>query len=288
MKASLSHAALQCVGSLPQPLIRLLGTVAGWFLWWSGGRPRRDALTHIARCFPDLPEASRRRLVRQSLRAFCTAVIESPAIWFGPERRLRRWLHAPAAAARLRALADQHPGGAIVLCPHIGSWELAGMFCALHGGITSLYKPQPGAVDALILRGRQRLGARLVSSDGGAGVRALLMALRRGERVGILPDQDPPEGAGAFAPLFGIPAHTPTLVHGLARRTQARVLFCYAERVGWRRFRFHIVPAPSAGNSVEALNRAVEKVVLHLPGQYWWSYRRFRRRPEGQPRFYPR
>ncbi|MHA7833375.1 MAG: lysophospholipid acyltransferase family protein [Algiphilus sp.] len=288
MKASLSHAALLCVGVLPTAVLRLLGTVAGWLLWWSGVRPQRDADLHIARCFPDLPKATRRRLVRRSLCAFATAIMESPAIWFGPEKRLRRCLHAPAAAARLRALANQHPGGAIVLCPHIGSWELAGMFCAAHGGITSLYKPQPGALDTLILHGRQRLGARLVSSDGGAGVRALLMALRRGERVGILPDQDPPEGAGAFAPLFGIPAHTPTLVHGLARRTQAQVLFCYAERVGWRRFRFHIVPAPSAGDSVEALNHAVEKVVLHLPGQYWWSYRRFRRRPEGQPRFYPR
>lgn len=196
-------------------------------------------------------------------------------------------MHAPAVAARLRMLADGHPGGAIILCPHIGSWELAGMFCAHHGGITSLYKPQPGVIDDLIRSGRQRLGANLVSSDGG-GVRALLAALRRGERVGILPDQDPPQGAGAFAPLFSIEAHTPTLVNGLAQRTQARILFSYAERVGWRRFRFHVLPAPDAAHSVAAMNGAVERAILHLPGQYWWSYRRFRRRPEGQPPFYPR
>jgi len=287
MKALLMRAALDCVGYLPTPLCRLLGKLGGWTLWWLGGRPRATAATHIARCFPDAPRATQHRLVRRSLCALCTTAMESPAIWFGPRRRLLRWVNAPAAAARLRELADQQPGGAIVLCPHIGSWELAGMFCAHHGGITSLYKPQAGSVDGWIRAGRQRLGATLVSSDGG-GVRALLAALKRGERVGILPDQDPPPGAGAFAPLFGIEAHTPSLVSGLARRTGSQVLFCYAERVGWRAFRFHVLPAPAAGTSVAALNQAVERAILHLPGQYWWSYRRFRRRPEGHPRFYPR
>lgn len=281
------RAMLRAVGSLPTPVLRLFGAGIGCALWLLGGKSRDTARIHLDRLFPDTAPASRRRLARRSLIAFGCALAESPAVWFGPRRRLLRWLDAPEAAARLRTLADADAGGAIVLCPHIGNWELAGMFCALHGGITSLYKPQRGAVDALIIEGRQRLGARLVSSDGG-GVRALLAALRRGERVGILPDQDPPEGAGAFAPLFGRPAHTPTLVHRLAGRTGAAVLYCYAERIGASRFRFHVVPAPEAGRDLASMNASVERCIMHLPGQYWWAYRRFRRTPDGWNAFYRR
>jgi KDO2-lipid IV(A) lauroyltransferase len=270
---------------LPLPLLHALGGLAGDLLWLTRSRPRRIAELHMTKLFPDAPPSVRRRIARQSLREFGKCVFESPAIWFGPERRLLRWLDAPAAAQQLQRLAGT--GGAIILCPHIGSWELAGMFCARHGGITSLYKPQKGALDTLIKQGRERLGAQLVSSDNG-GVRALLSALQKGRRIGVLPDQDPPPGAGDFAPLFKQPAHTPTLVTRLAARTGVPVLFCYAERL--RRgagFRFHLVPAPSrVGEDLAALNQGVEKIIIHLPGQYWWAYPRFRRRPGGAERFY--
>jgi KDO2-lipid IV(A) lauroyltransferase len=35
-----------------------------------------------------------------------------------------------------------------------------------------------------------------------------------------------------------------------------------------------------------ALNRGIESVLTHLPEQYWWSYKRFRRRPSGQRNVY--
>jgi KDO2-lipid IV(A) lauroyltransferase len=285
MKAQLLRALMRAVGHLPLPLLRALGQAGGLVLWWLPTREHRVASRHLDHLFPETSLRARRRLARRSLQHLGCGLMESLAIWYGPRRRLLRWIDAPAAAARLHALADDTPGGAIVLCPHIGCWELAGMFCARHGGITSLYKPQKGAVDALMLVGRQRLGAKLVSSDGG-GVRALLTALKRGERVGILPDQDPPPGAGDFAPLFGVPAHTPTLMHRLAERTGARVLYCYAERVGASGFRFHIRPAPAAGGGLAALNASVEACIMHLPDQYWWAYRRYRRRPAGSPDFY--
>lgn len=285
MKALFLSSVMRAMGMLPLPVLRALGRAYGLLAASLPTRQRRIARQHLDRLFPHTSQGVRRRLASQSLQAFGCALCESQAVWFGPRRRLLRWTDAPAAAARLDALAITAPGGTIVLCPHIGCWELAGMFCAQHGGITSLYKPQKGPIDALMHRGRQRLGARLVPSDAG-GVRALLAALKRGERVGILPDQDPPLGSGDFAPLFGVNAHSPTLVNRLAKRTGARVVYCYAERVGWSRFRLHILPAPRAGENLVALNASVEACIMHLPGQYWWAYRRYRRRLPGEPDFY--
>lgn len=278
----LLRALLLAAGQLPLPVLHGLGRLLGMLLWLLPNSPRRISRFHVDRCLPELSPAQRRRIVRESLCQSLQSVLESPAIWFGPERRLRRWMDHPAAAAQLAEVSRR---GAVILCPHIGSWELAGMFCAAHGGITSLYKPQPGVIDALILEGRTRLGATLVPTSA-AGVKALLQALRRGERIGVLPDHDPPLGSGVFAPLFGMIAHTPDLAVKLAGRTGAPVWFCYAERLCWGRgFRIHLRPAPAglddAQKGAAALNAGIEQVIRHLPEQYWWSYKRYRRQPPG-------
>ncbi|MGQ0619552.1 MAG: lysophospholipid acyltransferase family protein [Panacagrimonas sp.] len=279
------------LGHLPLFVMHGLAAVLGSLFWVIPNTRRDIALRHLDLCLPELAETDRRRIARQSLIHLAKALLESPAIWFGPEARLRRWIDSPGAAARLGEVAAQ--GGTIVLCPHIGSWELAGMFCASLGPITSLYKPQKGVIDDLILEGRRRLGAHLVPTSG-AGVRALLAALKAGQMIGVLPDQDPPRGSGVFAPLFGIPAHTTELVAKLAVRTQAPVWFCYAERLPWARgFRFHVSPMSmnGVGDAAEGtarMNRAIESVLTHLPEQYWWSYKRFRRLPEGMMSPYSR
>lgn len=274
-------------GTLPLMLTHALGALLGNVLWCLPIGLKRRTLRHLELCLPELDAAARRRIARRSLVHSAKAVLEVPAIWFGPRWRLRRWLADTATQTQLQALIDGGHG-VILLCPHLGAWELAGLFCASVGPMTTLYKPQKGAMNALILEGRRRNGAQLVPTSTG-GVKALLQALRRRGMVGILPDHDPPEGSGAFAPFFGRPAHTTTLVSKLASRSAVPVWFFYAERLSWGRgFHFHLRPAPEgiddAGErGLAALNLGVEQVIRHLPEQYWWSYKRYRRLPAGAP-----
>lgn len=284
---SLIRFLLVALGRLPLPLLHAAGSLLGNLLWWTPNKLRAITLRHLERCLPELSQEQRLRMARESLRQSMQAVLEAPAIWYGPEARLRRWIDDPAARAALQE-ASRH--GAIILCPHIGSWELAGMFCAATGGIASLYKPQKGAIDELILEGRARLGASLVPTST-AGVKGLLQALKQGGKIGVLPDHDPPPGSGVFAPLFGIPAHTTVLVSKLAGRIALPVWFCYAERLPrGQGFRLHLREAPPGIEDAQAgpaaLNLGIEQVIRHLPEQYWWSYKRYRRRPPGGGDFY--
>jgi KDO2-lipid IV(A) lauroyltransferase len=109
-----------------------------------------------------------------------------------------------------------------------------------------------------------------------------------------LPDQEPKADRGSvFAPFFGVPAFTMLLVNRLARRTGARVVFLFAERLpGAQGFWLHCLEAPEgvdAEDDVEAataLNLGVERCVRVCPEQYVWSYKRFRSRPGGGPHPY--
>lgn len=278
------------VGYWPLPLLHAVGWLAGQLLWWLPNKLRGVTLRHMELCLPDYSPTARRRIARRSLIESMKAVTEAPAIWFGPPRRLQRWLGSPEEQRAFRQ-ATASPNGTILLTPHLGAWELAGQFVAQFGPLTLLYKPQKGAFDALIQQGRARNPNAHPVPTSTRGVKALLAALGRGETVGILPDHDPPEGSGRYAPLFGVAAHTMDLVGKLAARSGAAVWFIVAERRPWARgFRFHLTRAPAGidhpENSVAALNQGVEACVMHLPEQYWWSYQRYRRRPPGAEEIY--
>jgi KDO2-lipid IV(A) lauroyltransferase len=63
------------------------------------------------------------------------------------------------------------------------------------------------------------------------GVRQLIKALRRGQSVGLLPDQVPPQGMGMWSRMWGRPAYTMTLAARLAMQTDAQILLAWGERL---------------------------------------------------------
>jgi KDO2-lipid IV(A) lauroyltransferase len=115
-----------------------------------------------------------------------------------------------------------------------------------------------------------------------AGVKQLIKALRRGESVGLLPDQVPPQGMGVMAPFFGRDAYTMTLSARLVQQTGASVLMAWGERLSWGRgYCVHVRPMPpdlpvDTGAAAALINRAMENLVRECPGQYLWGYARYK------------
>lgn len=213
-------------------------------------------------------------------------VAELLPVWLRPlphtlalVREVRGWEHVEAARAAGR--------GILVLTPHLGCWELGGIYIGSRFPITFLYRPpRQDWADRLMRDGRERGGVRLATPDM-KGVRAMLAALRRGESVGILPDQVASKGDGVWADFFGRPAYTPTLAHRLALSTGAVPLLFVCERLAWGRgFRLWVEPLPQVTGDAAAfvadLNRAIERLILRWPAQYLWTYRRYKT-PGGAP-----
>jgi len=281
----------RCAARLPLPIAHAVGATIGALAWFVPNRFTRRTRFHIALCLRALGPLAREWLVFRTLVESGKALAELPIFWSGPAARVARLVREVRGADELaRVLARGK--GLIGASPHLGAWELAGLEYSRRHPMVSMYRAQKSDWDDVMKRGRERFGARLVPSDR-SGVRALLKALHEGGAVGVLPDQDPPEGSGAFAPFFGITAHTPVLASRLARRTGAAVVYVFAERLGWGRgFVLHVVPAPPEvadpddARACAALNRGLEACILAFPAQYWWGYARFRRRPPGEPSVY--
>lgn len=293
MRTLLIILFLRLCAAMPLRLVHVLGAAGGWLLARLPSEARRISRINIAACLPQLDAAARERLVRRSLIETGKTAAETGPLWRWDRGCIEGLVHGVEGETGLeQALAAGR--GAILAIPHLGAWEMVGLYCSLRHRMTSLYRPpRLRGLDAMMTAARERFGAALVPADA-AGVRALLKALRRGELLAILPDQEPRFGNGIFSPFFGRPAYTMTLLARLAQQTGAPVFIAYAERLAaGAGFRLHFLPlAPAAGASVEEItatvNASIEACVRGVPQQYQWSYKRFKTRPAGESRFYAR
>ncbi len=278
---------LRLLARLPLPVMHGLGVILGWLIYWAPGRhsPRMRANLFAA----GLAEPGRdtRQLLRRTVGEAGKAVTELLPVWLRPYATVLKFVRGTSGWEQIDgALAAGK--GVILLSPHIGCFEMINLYAASRHPFTAMYKPPRNAfLDRLMLTGRQRGQANLVPTDL-SGVRAQLAALRRGEAIGILPDQVATSGDGAWAPFFGRPAYTPTLAASLQRKTGAPAFFVAAQRLSWGRgYHLHVLPLGDAlpADKVAAairINQAVETIVRRFPTQYLWSYNRYKR-PGGAP-----
>jgi len=268
--------------TLPQ-LHKLANFLAKILLKQTDSRLISVTKTNISHCLPNLSAPEQQQLAEQSIVETCKTFTELSALWLWSPTRIMTLVHKVSGEELLHNAYAQNKG-VILITPHLGAWEMAGLYASQLYPITSLYRPPKLiGLQALILRGRQQLGARLVATDK-TGIKALYQGLRKKNMIGILPDQVPTE-AGMMVPFFGVDAYTMSLVSRLAVRTGAPVIFTFAERLpAGQGFHIHFMSASSdiyatdLHTSITALNQGVENCARQCLAQYQWSYKRFKGR----------
>ena len=298
--ARLLFALLALAMRLPWPWLRALADAMAARALRRGAREARVAHRNLELAYPDLLPAERSGLQRGILVSTARQTLETLRLWTRPARRNLQAIDEVFGADRLDA-AIAAGRGVIVVAPHHGNWELLNQWLASRTPLAILYAPPESQVgDAFLnrVRAAQDQAGRVTQVRAeAAGVRQLFKWLKDGGVVGILPDQQPKQGDGGFAPFFGRPALTMSLPGRLAARTGATVLIAWCERIAdtadGPRFALHVEPAPAAVAdpdpvaSATALNATVEHVARRDPAQYQWTYKRFSIQPDGQNPYWP-
>ncbi|MFT3857752.1 MAG: lysophospholipid acyltransferase family protein [Aquabacterium sp.] len=274
----------------PLALLHPLGALLGWLAYALSPSYRRRLKLHAGRA--GLSTLQRWQAVGHAGKM----VGEVPRLWGRPRDEPLgtqvRWTHPECVD---QALAEGR--GLLLLTPHLGCFEVTAQAYAerfgAHKPITALYRPAKQAWLAEMMRESRNRPGMLTSPATLSGVRQMLRALKKGETVGLLPDQVPPEGMGVWAPFFGQPAYTMTMAAKLVAQTGCAVVLLRGERLGWlRRLREgcdYIVHAQrvaadieallaggDAARSAEAINRLMEAMIMQAPQQYLWGYNRYK------------
>lgn len=272
------------LGRLPLTLLQRVGAMLGWLVWQFSGAYRRRFEAHAAGAGFSAAQ------YRPARAASGTMVAELPWLWLRPANTSVldrvRW----DGEAHFESALDAGKG-VILALPHLGCWEMIGQSLAerygpTRGPLVALYRPARKAwLAPLVASSRDRPGLKAVPTSV-AGVRTLIRVLRGGGYTAILPDQVPPQGQGVWAPFFGRPAYTMTLLQRLAQQSGARVLLCWCERLPiGQGYVMHFEPldAPELTDAsatpeaaATAVNAGMERLIRRAPGQYLWSYARYK------------
>jgi KDO2-lipid IV(A) lauroyltransferase len=276
---------LKLLGALPLGLVRLIAKLVALPLFFLPNDLRRICQINLQIAAPNPNRQQAKAQLRKTIESSILTAFEMPVVW----QHSNNWLNKKILAMENASLLNdalQHQQGVIAICPHVGNWEVFGRKLPQFGATTNLYQPPKyTAMETLVRAGREKSGATLVPTNQ-RGVAALLKALRRGEIIGILPDQVPKNNSALFVDFFGQPAFTMTLVHSLIKKTHCKVVLGYALRFR-NGFKIIFKEAPLSiyssdeYESVSALSQMVEMATEEAIEQYQWGYKRYKKQPDG-------
>lgn len=267
-----------------------MGALLGRLVYAFSPRYRRRLRENLAASGVLPAQSDLGRMARENAAEVGKGVTEVAWALFRPDEVAAR-VHVASgweAVERLRAAGRP----IVFVIPHLGGYDFAGRFLWSRLPILAMYRPHKiFEVDQLLREGRNRGAApdgTNVAPATLAGVRMVLKHLKRGGCTIVLPDQVPGLGEGEWAPFFGRPAYTMTLLGRLQESSGAALVGCFARRLPLGAgFELHLAaresPLPEdRAAAAREVNAMVESLVRLAPTQYLWSYNRYKR-PAGAP-----
>jgi len=272
--------ALRLLAALPLPVLHCLGRLAGRLLYAMPGRYRKRLRANAAQAGYPQPAFARRAAAETG-----AMIMEMPKVWLRQAQCLAMTTARDEAVLEAAAAEGR---GVLYLTPHLGCFEITARHVMHYGPLTVMFRPPRSAFLAPAMDAVRNLSGLKAVPATMRGVREFARALRRGESVGLLPDQAPGRGEGVWAPFFGRPAYTMTLAGKLATQAGVPVILGAAERLprgrGWRIHCLRLSEALPADPYEQAvlINRHMEALIRRFPQQYLWGYNRYKV-PKGAP-----
>jgi Kdo2-lipid IVA lauroyltransferase/acyltransferase len=181
--------------------------------------------------------------------------------------------------------------GVLVATGHFGNWELSAFAHAyLVAPMQIVVRPIDNPrIDALVESRRELSGNRAIAKKDAA--RGIMRALREGDAVGVLIDQNTTPDQGVFIDFFGVKACAGSAFVKLAHHSGAAVVPGYAL---WsdkeRRYVLHFEPAVEMTGDVQQdtqqVHSRLEAAIRKHPDQWLWIHRRWKTRPPGEGPIY--
>ena len=278
MTTFLFKFSFQLLSSLPLGFLHRLGGLLGRLTYVLSSGYAARIRENLRQAGYNLKDKQGRQLLSDAIAEAGKALVELPWVWGRPYEVVLSSVQECDGIEHVEA-AQASGRGIIYLTPHLGCFEMCALYLAQRAPITALYRPpRLSWLEGVMRSGRERGQAKLAKADL-SGVRLLFKALKRGEAIGLLPDQAPSEGEGEWADFFGRPAYTMTLVGRLAQASGAAVLLVSAERQPAGRgyvIRFEPLQLDFSASVPQQINAALERLIHAFPEQYLWSYNRYK------------
>jgi KDO2-lipid IV(A) lauroyltransferase len=253
-------------------------------------RLRRSTVDeNIRHVYPEATAAQRRRLTLQMWEHLLLMVCEvAQAPRKIHDTNWRQYVTLKTARESIGYMLDQRP--IVLVSGHFGNFELTSYMIGMYGFPSyAIARPLDNRfLDRYINRFRSAYGQYILPKKGSSA--QIDAVLRTGRAVALLGDQYAGP-KGCWVDFLGRPASCHKAVALFTLVSGAPLMVCYGRRTG-RPLQIELgaegVVDPRVGGrelaSVKSLtqwyNRALERIILRDPDQYWWLHRRWKGDPQ--------
>src|ERR1700722_468483 len=250
-----------------------------------GNRP--IAMRNLAIAFPEIDEAARLAILRDTYRNFGRMAAEWVHFFEINPGNIDRSVTYDGREHWDEAIRLSAGRGIAVLTGHFGNFELLSLGHSLHGNrIAIVQRPNRNPIIDRSVAARRLRNGNLTISRKGAG-REMLRLLRQNWMVAVPLDLD--VRRGVFVDYFGLKASTSDALARIAIASRAPVLPAFMVREGTStRHRITLFPPIVAargddrGDAVreytQQFTSLFEAMVRRYPDQWNWIHRRWKRR----------
>lgn len=282
---------LRLLAFLPLPVLAMLGYLLGTIVYLLHFSRRRIAYLNLSACFPELGSWQRHWI---NYKHFCylgQSIMTACRNWWIGENRFDKMVEIVGKEHYDKALSAGQR--IILLSPHFMAMEVSGLALQREAPMVGMYQYMKNPVlDAMALRGRKRFCPEGIMFERKGPLRKLLRILMKGYPFSYSPDQDAMR-KGVFVPFFHPLASTTPALAKFILTTKSIVIPCSNRMKPWGMGYQVVLGAPVEGLATgdelidtAAMNKTIEDMVRQMPDQYLWVHKRFKTRPEGEPKFY--
>lgn len=272
---------------LPYPVISLCGKGIGKILFATMTKRVHIARVNLRLCFPEKNDAEREHLLKDNFYYIAMGIFEMGLAWWASTKRIMSISKINNIDAFLDNLKKGH--GVIAITGHFTAVEL--MTRILRDNLPAgggFYREQKNQLFEWMSRKRRsKWGLTIVERR---DVKALFRALDNNIPIGYLPDQDYGTKNAVFAPFFGVPAATISVLASLLQDRQTPVIMFSIHHCKNKKHRYAVecynlekkYPTDDMLADATYINNLLENIIRQYPEQYMWQHRRFKNRPAGE------
>ena len=279
------------IQALPLGVCKTIADQLGWVCWRVLRLRRKVIEENLRTAFPEASDEERSRTALAMWQHLFLMVVE---IAHAPRKvhrtNWRQHSTSPQMKEVLGHLIDERP--TIMICGHLGNFEMGGYLIALHGFPThTVARPLDNPyLERFINEFRGKTGQFMLPKQGSS--EQIERLLQQGGTLGLLGDQDAGR-RGCWVDFFGKPASThkavalftlggqaPTAVCASIRRAPMHFEMIVADVVDPRSEEFQYGSVPLLAGWY---TNCLEELIRIAPEQYWWVHRRWKAKPKQRP-----
>ena len=240
-------------------------------------------MCNIKICFPDLSDAEKALLAKESFIETFVSGYETLQSWARPIHISGKKIFRIENNYLISQNANKK--GLAIIAIHNRSVDMLLKWINSKTNTTTLYKKvKIKYLDKFVRKQREENNNEVYETNIN-GVRKIFKAFIDNKVVCLAADQVPKRGMGEYIKFFNTDAYTTTLAASMVHKTKKPAVFICINSFENNRLGITIKPCnENIYNDSEyklSINQSIEDLIKINPKDYSWEYKRFRRSPSG-------